>query len=113
MAWFVPALKAVLPYVSSIVAAAVPVFTTRKKDEAAAPQAELPQKQIAELQTAVSQNAVHIKELAEQLEKTVAALEQGASLAESRLRRTAALCIGAIIVSCIALGVSVVALLGR
>jgi hypothetical protein len=56
---------------------------------------------------------VHIKELAGQLQKTVAALEQGAPLAASRLRLIAALCIGAIIVSCIALGVSVVALLGR
>ncbi|NTW66999.1 MAG: hypothetical protein HGB21_11955 [Nitrospirae bacterium] len=56
---------------------------------------------------------MHIKELAEQLQKTVAALEQGASLAESRFRRIAALCIGAIIVSCIALGVSFIALFGR
>ncbi len=113
MAWFVPALKAVLPYVSTIVSAAIPVFTTRKGDDAAAAQAQLLQQQIAELQTAASKNAVHIKELAEQLEKTVAALEQGASLAESRLRRTAALCIGAIIVSCIALGVSLAVWLGR
>jgi hypothetical protein len=112
-AWFGPAIKAILPYVSSIVAAAMPVFTTRKSDEAAAAQAQLLQQQIAELQSAASQNAVHIKELAEQLQQTVAALEQGASLAESRFRRMAALCIGAIIVSCIALGVSLIALMGR
>jgi hypothetical protein len=112
-AWFVPAVKAILPYVSSIVTAAMPVFTTRKSDEAVAAQAQLLQKQIAELQSAASKNAVHIKELAEQLQKTVAALEQGASLAESRFRRMAALCIGAIIVSCIALGVSFIALFRR
>ena len=64
-AWFVPAVKAILPYVSAIVTAAVPVFTTRKADEAAAAQAQLLQKQIAELQSAASQNAVHIRELAE------------------------------------------------
>jgi hypothetical protein len=113
MAWFVPAVKAVLPYLSSIVAAALPVFTTRKSDEAAAAQAQLLQQQIKELQSAASQNAVHIKELAEQLQKTIAALEQGASIAESRFRRTAALCIGAVVVSFIALCVSLLALLGR
>jgi hypothetical protein len=112
-AWFVPTVKAILPYVSTVVAAAMPVFTTRKSDEAAAAQAQLLQQQIAELQSAASQNAVHIKALAEQLQKAVAALEQGASLAESRFRRIAALCIGAIIVSCIALGVSFIVLFRR
>ena len=71
------------------------------------------QQQIAELQSAASDNAVLIKALAEQLQKTVAALEQGTSLADSRFRRMAALCTGAIIVSCIALGVSLIALFGR
>ena len=113
MPWLIPAVKAILPYVSSIVTAAIPVFTTRKSDEAAAAQAQLLQQQIAELQSAASKNAVHIKELAEQLQKTITALEQGASLAESRFRRTAVLCIGAIIVSCIALGVSVIVSFGR
>lgn len=112
-AWLVPAVKVILPYVSSIVTAALPVFTTRKSDEAAAAQAQLLQKQIAELQAAVSQNAVHVKELAEQLQKTVAALEQGAAVVESRLRRTVALCIGAALLSCIALAVSLVVLFGR
>lgn len=111
--WFVPAVKAILPYVSAIVGAAIPAFTTRKSDDAAAAQSQLLQKQIAELQSAASKNAVHIKELAEQLQKTVTALEQGASLAESRFRRIAALCIGATILSCIALGVSFMVLFGR
>jgi uncharacterized membrane protein len=112
-AWLLPAVKVVLPYLSSIVAAATPVFTTRKNAETTAAQAHLLQQQIAELQSAASQNAVLIKELAEQLQKTVAALEQGASLAESRFKRTAALCIGAIVVSLIALCVSFIALFGR
>ena len=111
-AWFGPAVKAIMPYVSSIVAAAMPVFTKRKSDEAAA-QAQLLQQQIAELQSAASQNAVHVKALAEQLQKTVAALEQAASGAESRYRRTAALCIGAIVLSFLALGASLIALFGR
>jgi uncharacterized membrane protein len=113
MAWLLPAVKVILPYLGSIVAAAIPVFTTQKSDEAAATQAQFLHQQIAELQSAASQNAVHIKELAEQLEKTIAALEQGASLAESRFRRTAALCMGAIVVSFIALGIAFIALIGK
>jgi len=113
MAWFMPAVKAILPYLSPIIAATVPVFSFRKGDEAAATQARLVQQQITELQSAATQNATHVKELAEQLRNTVAALEQGASIAESRFRRTSALCVAAIAVSVIAICVSYIALFGR
>ena len=109
-AWLLPAVKAILPYVGTIMSAALPVFTTRKSDEAAAAQAQLMQQQIAELQSASSQNAVHVKGLAEQIQKTVTALEQGASIAESRFRRTAVLCVGAIILSLVALCISIIAM---
>jgi hypothetical protein len=112
-AWLLPAVRTVLPYISSIVAATMPIFTTRKSDEAAAAQAGLLQKQITELQSAASQNAAHIKELAEQLQKTVTALEEGAVIAEARFRRIAALCGAAIFVSIIALCVSLTAFFGR
>jgi hypothetical protein len=112
-AWFIPAVKAILPYLSPIIAAAMPVFSARKGDEAAAAQASLVQQQITELQSAASQNAAHVKELAEQLRNTVAALEQGTSIAESRFRRTSALCVAAIAVSVIAFCVSCIALFGR
>jgi hypothetical protein len=79
-AWIIPALKAVLPHVGAIISAATPVFT-RKKDQA------LLQEQIAELQAAASQSSAHIRELAAQLQSTVAALEQAAEAAEARLRR--------------------------
>jgi hypothetical protein len=111
--WLLPAVKAILPYLSSIITAAIPVFTTRKSNEAAAAQASLQRQQIDELQAAASQNAVHIKELAEQLQKTVAALEQGAAIAEARFRRTAALCGAAIALSVIALCVSLIVLFHR
>jgi uncharacterized protein YlxW (UPF0749 family) len=109
--WLVPAIKAVLPYLSSIISAAIPVFTARKSEEEAAAQASLLRQQIDELQTAASQNAVHIKELAEQLQKTVAGLEQGAEMAEARFRRMALLCGAALILSFIALCLSLVVLL--
>jgi hypothetical protein len=109
--WLVPAIKAVLPYLSSIISAAIPVFTARKSDDEAAAQAHLLRQQIDELQTAASQNAVHIKELAEQLQKTLTGLEQGAQIAEARFRRTALLCGAALVLSFLALCLSLFALL--
>jgi uncharacterized protein YlxW (UPF0749 family) len=113
MAWLIPAVKAILPYLSPIIGAAMPVFSSRKENEAAAAQASLVQQQITELQTATSQNAAHVKELAEQLRNTVAALEQGAAIAEARLKKISMLCVAAIAVSIIALCVSGIALFGR
>jgi hypothetical protein len=97
--WLLPALKAILPHVGSIVDAAKPVFTRKKLESGTDVQ-----QQIAELQSAVLQNAEHVKELAEQLQSTVAALEQSAIIAESRLRR-------ATLSASIALAISVAALL--
>ncbi len=102
-AWLIPALKAVLPHVGDILAAAKPVFTKRRPE--ATPVAE--SQQIAELQAAASQNAEHIRELAAQLQSTVAALEKGAEVAESRLRRAVLVCAVAVALSLFALGLAV------
>ena len=109
-AWLIPALKAALPHIATIISAAAPVFT-RKAD--AANQALLLQQQITELQSAASQNAAHIKELAEQLQSTVAALEQAASIAEAKLRRALLLCVAATILSTISLVIVLVLVFGR
>ena len=103
-AWLIPALKAVLPHVGTIIAAASPAFTRKKTD--AANETLLLQQQIAELQSAASQNAAHIKELAEQLQSTVAALEHGALIAEARLRRVFLFCLVSIVLSAAALGLA-------
>jgi|SRR5688572_14874437 len=102
--WLLPALKAVLPHIGTIVDAAKPVFTRKKPTEPAAGGSDVVQQQIAELQAAATQNADNIKELAEQLQSTVAALQTSAALAESRLRRTT-------LFSSIAVAVSIAALL--
>lgn len=70
MSWWLPALKAVLPHVGTILDAAKPVFT-KKPPAAAAPagQDPLTQEQIAELQAAVSQNAANVRELAAEVQK--------------------------------------------
>lgn len=99
--WLIPALKAVLPHVGEIVAAAKPAFT-RRKDELAQAAAGLLEQQIAELQAAASQNSAHIKELAAQLQ-----------LAQAQLRRVLVVCTLATGLSFAALGVAVFTLLAR
>jgi hypothetical protein len=101
-AWIIPALKAVLPHVGTIISAAAPAFT-KKPPEGAGNQAPVLQQQIGELQSAASQNAAHIKELAAQLQSTVAALEQAAALAQARLRRVYVVCIRAAVLSLVSI----------
>jgi hypothetical protein len=110
-AWLVPALKAVLPHVGTIISMAAPVFT--RKSAQAANQAQLMQQQIAELQSAATQNADNIKALAVQLQETLAALHQAAAIAEARLRRAFALCLLAIALSAFTLGAALYLILAR
>jgi hypothetical protein len=108
-AWLWPAVKLILPHVGNIVAAAKPAFTRKAGDPAE--EAGVIQQQIAELQAAASQNATHIKELAEQLRLTVAALEQGAVDAEKRMRRTATIAMSALVAAVLASAVALYAAL--
>lgn len=111
-AWLIPALKLVLPHVGTIFSAAAPAFTKKKLDEPDS-QTALLQQQITELQTAASQNAAHIKELAAQLQSTVAAVEQAAEIAQAKLRRAVLFCVIAMITSAAALGIALVLAFGR
>jgi hypothetical protein len=105
--WWLPALKAVLPHVGTIVDMAKPVFT-RKPAEAAANPTEVLQQQIAELQSAASQNSANIRELAAQLQSTVSAIEQAAQATEANLRRSVTFSIAALVVATLALCASAV-----
>jgi hypothetical protein len=66
----------------------------KKGAEASPDQTHLLQQQISELQAAASQNATHVKELAEQLQGTVAAIEQAASVAKSNQQRAGQFSLG-------------------
>lgn len=78
------AIGAALPYIESVAKIALPVFRQRKSDKEAA---DSQQRQIEELQTAVTHNAEHVRVLAQQLQTTVAALEQaGVQLAQTQRR---------------------------
>ena len=109
-AWLLPAVKLILPHVTDIVKAAKPAFTRFTGKAVDEQQGDVVQRQITELQAAASQNAVHVKELAEQLRLTVTALEQAAATAEKRLKRVYALAFGAIFVSIAALVTALFAL---
>ena len=102
-AWLLPAVKLILPHVTDIVKAAKPAFTRLTGKPLEEQGSDVVQRQIAELQAAASQNATHVKELAEQLRLTVTALEQAAATAEKRLKRVYALAFGAVLVSIAAL----------
>ncbi|MDR4461781.1 MAG: hypothetical protein MRJ67_14895 [Nitrospirales bacterium] len=100
--WLIPALKAVLPHIGAIISATAPAFT-KKGTTSTTDQIHLLQQQISELQAAASQNATHVKELAEQLQRTVAAIEQAASVATSNQQRALQLSLAAIVLSTISL----------
>ena len=106
--WLIPAVKLILPHVGNIMAAAKPVFTRRRE---AADQATV-QQQIAELQAAASENAALIKELAEQLQITVTALEQAAAATQERVKRLYAISVAAMLVALAALLAAIIAITG-
>jgi len=109
--WIIPALKAVLPHVKTIYDTAAPVFTKKKVEAVPDPTQQLLQQQIGELQAASAQNTAHVKELAAQLQSTVAALQEAAQLAEHRMRRVTILASVAGALSLCALVVAAVAIL--
>src|SRR4051794_36492508 len=73
--WIIPALKAVLPHVGTIITAAKPIFTKSRPDSLGLSADAPVQQQIAELQAAAAQNDATIRKLAEQLQRAVTALE--------------------------------------
>ena len=98
--------KLVLNNLDTVIGVVRPAFT-RKRDDAAANQAELVNKQVAELQGAVATNAEQIKELAEQLKNVVTALDDAAravAIERAKTRRFALVAIALAIVA-IATGV--------
>jgi hypothetical protein len=103
-AWLIPAIKAALPHVASIVAAASPAFTRKNTADQ-----NVLQQQITELQSAATTNDAHIKELAAQIKNTVELLE----VAENRNRRLLALCIGTGVLSVVSLATAMLVFFAR
>jgi hypothetical protein len=106
MAAWLPALKAILPYVAQVVTVAVPVFT--KKTEKGRAEEIVPQ-QIQELQGAVTRNAESLKLLADQLQQAIATIEAGAVRIEREMRTVRLLCLAAIVTSGVAVTLAALA----
>lgn len=105
-AWLLPAIKAVLPHLGTIISVAKPVFT-RKSAEAPADETTL-QRQIVELQNAASTNDANIRALAEQMKTSIEALEKIATVADARHRRLLGYCISALLLSAAAFGIALI-----
>lgn len=75
MAAWLPVLKAALPYVTQIVTAAIPAFTSKPDTSKADP---VISKQIVELQSAATKNAESIHVLAEKLQQTIEGIDSAA-----------------------------------
>jgi len=85
-AWF----SLAAPYLPDIIQLALPLFTRTKTQE------KIPEtvvQQIAELQNAATQNADSIKLLATEMQKTIEALQVGATVLEKKLNRALLLAI--------------------
>ena len=111
--WIIPALKAILPHVGDIVSAAKPIFTRAKGGDAGLSVNAPVQQQIAELQAVAAQNDAHIRELAEQLQTTVTALEEAALAADAKAQRLVRICVLSMGISVVAACISLIVLVSR
>lgn len=110
MAGWLPVLKASLPYVSQIVTAAIPAFTSKPQGAATE---DVVARQIAELQSAVTDNAERVKELAVQLKEVLESMDAGVAELQAELVRLRRLVYAAGGVAAVALVVAAWALLAR
>lgn len=109
MVWL-PILKASLPYLTQVITAALPAFTSKPPN--AKPDEVVP-KQIAELQTAVTHNAESVKALATQLKETLEGIDAGAMSLRQELKFLRRFVGIAIAFAVIAIAVAVWAIFGR
>jgi len=102
-AW-IPLLKASLPYLAQIVTTAIPVFSKPAGKGAAD---EVLARQIAELQTAVTQNAESVHVMASKLQETISGIELAAQSLQAQMAGLKRLVGAALGVAAVALGVAV------
>lgn len=100
MAAWLPAVKIILPYLTQIVASAIPAFT-KKADKTGTE--DITRNQIAELQDAVTHNAEALKILATQLQQVISDIDSGAAKIEKEIKAIKLLAILAIALSMVAI----------
>lgn len=106
-AWL-PLLKASLPYVTQIVATALPAFTAKPAEEKTD---DLTAQQIAELQSAATNNAESIHVLAEKLQQTIEGIELAGNDLQKKLIFFQRLSYGALAAAAVSLVIAIVSLL--
>jgi len=107
MAAWLPVIKASLPYVTQIVTAAIPAFTSKPPN--ATPDEIVP-KQIEELQAAVTHNAEAVKSLATQLKDTLEVLEQSGRRLETELARQRRMTLLAVLIAVVSAAIAITAI---
>ena len=95
------------PYIPEIIKIARPLFTRASSQEKSG---EVVAQQIAELQTAATQNAESIKLLATEMQHTIDALQSGAAVLEKKLDFARVLLIISTTISILAFGIAAYAL---
>ncbi len=110
MAAWIPVLKAALPYITQIVSAAIPAFTSKPGREKAA---EVVPTQIEELQAAVTRNAESVKALATQVKETLEGIDASAAALHQEIKVIKRLAAAAVILALFGAALAVWALLGK
>lgn len=110
MAAFLPALKIALPYITQIVTAAAPMFTSRS---ASGKQDEIIPQQIRELQEAVTNNAESVKGLATQWKGTIEGIDAAASRMQQQIVVLRRLVYCSTAIAIVASLLAVIAVVGR
>lgn len=81
-AYILPFIKAVAPYIAQVATIAIPAFTSKPAEAIKAD--PVVARQIAELQSAVTQNAQSVHILAEKLQQVIEGLERTAEEAKKK-----------------------------
>ena len=110
MAAWLPALKVSLPYITQIVTAAIPMFTSKPEN---ADSAALVPQQIEELQVAVVENAENVKALASQMQNNLESLSSGAAELQREMRLIKRLIVLALTLSIIGLSLGIWMLISK
>ena len=109
MAAWIPIVKSAMPYVVQVLSIAIPAFTSRSAQKEAE---DIVPEQIAELQSAATQNAESVKILAEQLKGSMEGVDAAAVKLQRELVMLRRLSVIAVVVSVVSVAIAFFAILG-
>jgi hypothetical protein len=104
---FIPLIKALAPYLTTIATSAIPAFTSKSEVAKSDP---VVAQQITELQDAVTKNAQSLHIIAEQLQKVITSAEEASVEAQRQVATYKTLVLGSSIISVIAIAIAIYSL---